>query len=34
VKKLAMDIRRMDLSDIERIWDADLPGGERLVVII
>jgi NADPH:quinone reductase-like Zn-dependent oxidoreductase len=34
VKKIKIDTRRMDLSDIERIWDADLSSGERLVVVI
>ena len=34
LKKLKMDTKRMDLKDIERIWDTHLPSGERLVVVI
>lgn len=32
--KLAVDTVSVDLKEIERLWDMDLPDGKRLVVII
>ncbi len=33
-KKLEVDATSVSLKDIERLWDIDMPGGKRLVVII
>ncbi len=31
-KKLKVDIEKVDLADIEKLWEMDVPGGKRLVV--